>query len=73
MIVSKFVYPDLDGVLSAERNLRAAIDEIAQSTQECIFINVLHQPEQALVVQSESEATGQMVRDLLKAPEIEDA
>jgi fructose-1-phosphate kinase PfkB-like protein len=66
MIVSKFVYPDLEAVLSAERNLRAAIGEIAQSTRECIFINVSHQPEQTLIVRSESEATGEMIRNVLK-------
>ncbi|MEE2566436.1 hypothetical protein [Hyphobacterium marinum] len=73
MIVSKYVYPDLDGVLSAERELRAALGQIAASTQECIFINVLHEPEQALVVRSESEATRQLVNDALACVEAESA
>lgn len=69
MIVSKYVYPDLDGVLSAERDLRAALGQIASSTQECIFINVQHAPEQAIIVQSESEATRQLVSDVLSCSE----
>ena len=68
MIVSKFVYSDLEGMRSAERELRAAVDEIAQSTRECIFINVLHHPEQILVVQSETQATGQLIRKILNSP-----
>tara|TARA_R110002072_G_scaffold205729_4_gene363597 strand:- start:2592 stop:2813 length:222 start_codon:yes stop_codon:yes gene_type:complete len=71
MIVSKYVYPDLDGVLSAERELRAALGQIAATTQECVFINVLHEPEQALVVSSESEATRQMVTQALNHTDVE--
>lgn len=73
MIVSKYVYPDLDGVLSAERELRAALGQIAATTQECVFINVLHDPERALIVSSESEETCQMVTEALNHAEAETA
>lgn len=71
MIVSKYVYPDLDAVLLAEQELREALGQIASSTQECIFINVLRAPELALVVQSESESTRQLISEVLSCAETE--
>jgi len=67
MFVSKFVYTDIDSVVSAERKLLAAVEEIESSTQECIFINVLRAPQKMLIVQSETEATGRKVRRILNA------
>jgi len=65
MIVSKFNFPDLDAGQAAERVLRATLDRIANTTKECVFVNVQRGDETILVVRSESKCTHEIVSDAL--------